>query len=112
MVWVCKRSVKSEGQVGSDKIRNKLEVWTLGSHTYYTIFRKNESVWRKNSAFYKILNLFSVFFTSYHFVSHTKFSVSLYSETSETNLLFRYFASLIFASDSLRFASKQNVGTP
>ena len=69
-------------------------------------------VWGRNSAFYQILNLFSVFFASYHFVLHTKFSVSLYSETSETNLLFRYFASLIFASVSLRFASKQNVGTP
>ena len=54
---------------------------------------------------------FWVFFASYNFVSHTKFSVSLYSETRKTNLLFRYFALLIFASVSLRFASKRNEGT-
>ena len=54
---------------------------------------------------------FSVFFASYHFVSHPKNSVSLQSETSETNLFFRYFALLIFAFVSLRFASKQNEGT-
>ena len=57
-------------------------------------------------------SVFSVFFASYHFVSHPKNSVSLQSETSETNLFFRYFASLIFAFISLRFASKRNEGTP
>ena len=68
--------------------------------------KKIELGWHRNSAFYQILNLFSVFFALYHFVSHTKFSVSLYSETSKTNLLFRYFASLIFASVSFRFEAK------
>ena len=57
-----------------------------------------------SSAFNKNLNLFSVFFAS-----HTKYSVSL---QSETNPFFRYFALLIFASFSLRFASKRNSGTP
>ena len=44
---------------------------------------------------------FSVFFSSYHLVSHPKNSVSLQSETSETYLFFRYFAWLIFAFVSL-----------
>ena len=41
-----------------------------------------------SSAFNKNLNLFSVFFAAYYFVSHTKYSVSLRSETSETNPFF------------------------
>ena len=72
---------------------------------HFTQYLKNESVWRRNSAFYQILNLFSVFSASYHFVSHTKFSVSLYSETSETNLLFR-FAHFRFRFASFRFKAK------
>ena len=45
--------------------------------------------------------VFSVFFASYHFVSHPKYSISLQNETSETNLFGGYFASLIFAFVSL-----------
>ena len=51
--------------------------------------------------FSTVFSVFLVFFASYHFVSHPKNSVSLQSETSETNLFFRYFASLIFAFVSL-----------
>ena len=47
------------------------------------------------------LNLFSVFFTLYYFVSHTKYSVSLRSETSETNPFFSLFR---FAHSRFRFA--------
>ena len=59
-----------------------------------------------------VFSVFLVFFALYNFVSHLTNSVSLESETSDTNLVFRYFASLIFAFVSLRFASKRNEGTP
>ena len=38
--------------------------------------------------FSTVFSVFLVFFASYHFVSHPKNSVSLQSETSETNLFF------------------------
>ena len=38
--------------------------------------------------FSSVFSVFSVFFASYHFVSHPKNYVSLHSETSETNLFF------------------------
>ena len=60
-----------------------------------------------SSAFNKNLNLFSVFFALYYFVSHTKYSVSLRSETNETNpfSLFR-FAHISFLFASFRFEAK------
>ena len=62
--------------------------------------------------FNKNLNLFLVFFASYYFVSQTKILFHFEAKTSNTNPFFRYFALLIFASFSLRFASKRNLGTP
>ena len=50
-----------------------------------------------------VFSVFSVFFASYHFVSHPKNSVSLQSETSETNLFFAI--SLRSFSLSFRFVS-------
>ena len=53
-------------------------------------------------------SVFSVFFASYHFVSHPKNSVSLQSETSETNLFFSLFrfAHFRFPFASFRFQAK------
>ena len=60
----------------------------------------------------KMFDQFSVFFALVSFRYACKNSVSLQSETSENNLLFRYFASLIFTSVLLRFASERKEGTP
>ena len=91
-------------------------------YNFFFIFEKIIHFLQNSKNVYQILiscfaklrrfSVFSVFFASYHFVSHTKYSVSLQDETSETNPFLHYFASLIFASVSLRFASKRNVGTP
>ena len=91
-------------------------------YNFFFIFEKIIHFLQNSKNVYQILiscfaklrrfSVFSVFFASYHFVSHPQYSVSLQDETSETNPFLRYFASLIFASVSLRFASKRNVGTP
>ena len=51
-------------------------------------------------------HIFGIFRFVYPFVSHTKYSVSLQSKTSDTNNFFRYFASVIIASVSLRSEMK------
>ena len=50
---------------------------------------------RCNSALKKNLNLFSVFFASYFFVSHTKIPFRFGAKEAKQTLFFRYFASLM-----------------
>ncbi len=58
--------------------------------------------------FFCLIYFVSLFLLYIHFVSHAKISVSLWSETSETNPLFRLEAKFFSLPFSHRFAYKRN----